>query len=170
MDCLKQFQFGISTARTFTTAASNYIPWTVGTDNYWVVQSGVDTSDFTIQGFKNINLYGIKLQGYVQAPISGNFGIVDDFSWNLKLTGEKPSISGVFTTNNWNVSLYPLDIRLTKYQNSIMFSEPIKSLSQIRVSNFGAQGYANNNLLNIRLDVEANFYFLYKFEGEDDDY
>jgi len=168
MDCLKQFQFGISTARTFSTASSNFVTWTIGTENYWLVQSGVDTSDYSIQGFKNISLYGVKLMGSVQAPLSGNFGIVEDYSWNLKLTGTKPSISGVFTTNNWNVNLLPLDLRLSKFQNTIMFDEPITSLTQIRVSNFGAQGYGNSSLLNIRLDVEANFYFLYKFEGEDD--
>ena len=169
-NCLKQFQFEISTARTFSTANSNFTSWTVGTQNYWIAQSAADTSDYTIQGFKNINLYGIKLMGSIQTPLTGPFGIVTDYNWNLKLTGTKPIIGGTFTTNNFNVSLTPLNLRLSKFQSTIMFEEPITSLSQIRISNFGAQGYGNSSLINIRLDLEANFYFLYKFEGEDQEF
>jgi hypothetical protein len=168
MDCLNQFQFGIGASRTYSAASSNFATWTNGGQNFWIVQSTGDISEFDIQGFKNINLYGVKMQGYVQSPITGNFGIVDDFSYNLKLTGQKPSLSGVFTTNNWNADLYPIDLRLSKFENTIMFSDPIKSLSRIRLSNFGVQGYGNSSLLNIKLDIEVNFYFLYKFEGEED--
>jgi hypothetical protein len=168
-DCLKQFQFGIINQRTYSTASNTFVGWTTGTSNNWMVASG-DSTDFTIQGFKNINLYGIKMQSYVQSPLGGNYGITEDFSWTLKLTGEKPSISGVFGTNSYNASLYPIDLRLSKYENTIMFAEPIKSLSKIEIFNFVAQGYGNNSLLNIKLDLEATFYFLYKFEGEEEQF
>jgi hypothetical protein len=166
MDCLRQFQFGFSNQKTYSTAGSSFVGWATGTTNNWMVESG-DITDFNVQGFKNINLYGIKMQSYVQAPILGNYGITEDFSWNLKLTGEKPSISGVFGTNSYNAVLLPIDVTLSKNQNTIIFSEPIMSLQKIQISNFVAQGYGNNSLLNITLDLVANFYFLYKFEGED---
>jgi hypothetical protein len=168
--CYNQFNFSVATGKTFSTASGNFAPWVSGTNNNWVVQSGLDTSDFTIQGFKNINLYGIKLQGSVQCPISSNHGIVEDYSFNLKLAAQTPSISGVFTTNNWNATLYENEVRLGKYQNVIMFGEPLRSLSQIRLSYFSAQGYSNESLLNIRLDLIVQFYFLFKYEGEDEEF
>jgi len=168
MDCLNQFSFEIDRGLTFSTAAGNFTPWVSGTVNNWIVQSTVNQSDFLIQGFKNINLYGIKLQGVVQSNLALNKGIVEDYSFVIQLTGQVPSISGVFTTNTWNANLYSNGVNLGKYQNEIMFGEPIRSLSQINLNYFSAQGINNESLLNIRLDFNLKFYFLFKYEGEDE--
>jgi len=169
MHCPKEFNIALSIGKTYSTANGNFVTWVQNLDNQWVVEEGVETSIFQIQGFKNINLHGVKLQGYVQSPISGTYGIVEDYVFGFNLVGQSPSISGVFSTNNYNASLVSQEFRIGKYQNNIMFSDPIKSLTEIRLNYFGASGWKNSSLLNIRLDLVVKFYFIYTFEGEEDE-
>lgn len=171
MECLKQFNLSIATGKNFSTAAGNYVSWTTGTTNSFVIQSGTDVTTFNVQGFKNINLHGIKLMGSVQSELNTNYGIVEDYSFFLQLTGQTPSISGTFSTpNNWGANLFQNQLRIGKYQNEINFAEPIKSLSTISISNFSAQGYNNNSPLSIRLEFFVQLYFFYTFEGENEEF
>lgn len=165
-DCMNQFQFYINDTYTFTTALGNFAPWVSGTNNSWVVKSGANQFDFDIEGFNNINLYGIKLIADIQSGVSGaNHGIVEDYKFRINFSGVVPLISGVFQTNTWNAGVTTNQVTLSKYQNEILFVEPIQSCKNIRVTVFSAQGFNNQSLTEIKLDIIAQLYFYYKYEG-----
>jgi hypothetical protein len=168
MDCFNQFQFYIAQQKTFTTAANTLAVWSDSLTKGWIVNDANSTSDFTIQGFKNIDLYGVKLVANIQCPIAGgNKGIVDDYSFNISLVGQTPTVSGIFTTNDYAASTNVNEVRLTKYQNEIMFSDPIKSCTNISVNTFSAQGYVPNNTTDLTLNLILQVYFYYRYEGEE---
>jgi len=165
---MNQFQFYIAKTITFTTAAGNYSNWTSGTNRGWVVKSAADQFDFKIQGFNNINLYGIQMITDVQSGVSGvNHGIVEDYKFRINFTAQTPLISGVFNVNTFGAQTSVNEVSLGKYQSQILFAEPIKSCSNIELSVFSAQGYDNESLTEIKIDVLAQFYFFYKYEGLD---
>ena len=142
--------------------------WSIGSQHGWIVNDASDQSDFKIQGFKNIDLYGVKLVGNIQCPIAGgNKGIVDDYSFNISLTGQTPSVSGIFTNNSYSVDSNVNEIRLSKYQNEMIFADPIKSCTDISLNTFSAQGYAPNNSTDLTLNLIFQVYFFYKYEGEE---
>ena len=168
MDCMNQFNFYIAKTITFTTAASNYSNWTAGTTRGWVVKSALDSFDFQVQGFSNINLYGIQMITDVQSGVSGtNHGIVEDYKFRIQVVGNPPLISGIFTSNSFGAQQNVNEVSLGKYQSSILFPEPIRSVTNIQLAVFSAQGYDNESLTEIKLDVIGQFYFLYKFQDED---
>ena len=169
MDCLNQFQFYVQKTTTFTTASGEFTTWTpVGGSSSWVVKSGANNFIFDIQGFKNIDLYGIKILGDIQSGTGGvSQGIVDDYNFRCYLSGEFPSVSGIFTSNTYNALTIPTFCSLSKYQNEITFIDPIKSCKTIEVSVFSAQGINPRSATQIILDVNFNIYFYYKYQGED---
>ena len=166
--CLNQFQFYLAQQRNFTTGGSTYATWGDTFNQGWVVNDSTNETEFQVQGFKNIELHGIKLVGNVQCPITGgNKGIVDDYAFNFVLTGQNPSISGTFISNGYAVDQNVNEIRLTKFQNEIMFPDPIKSVTNIKIQNFQAQGYVPNNANTLTLNLILQIYFYYKYEGEE---
>jgi hypothetical protein len=170
MDCYNQFQFYIAQQRTFSTADSTYSSWSDSLNQGWVVRSDLNTSVFKVQGFKNINLHGVKMVANIQSGIAtANKGIVDDYKFFIELTGQTPSISGEFTTNGYGITTNTNDVFIGKYNNEMMFAEPIKSCTEIRIHEFQAQGYVPANSNSLTLSLFVQFYFYYKFEGENED-
>jgi hypothetical protein len=170
MECFNQFQFYIEQQKTFTVAANTFTGWAQVNNYSWVVNTP-EVTDFKVEGFKNINLYGVKMNGFVQSPVStsGDLGIVDDYALRIQLFGTTPTISGIIGTNDYNIKLSTNEVRLGKWQNEVMFRDPIRSCTDIRISAFSAQGYSNQLLTSIKLNVILQVYFYYKYEGEDED-
>jgi hypothetical protein len=168
MDCLKQFQLYIAQQRTFSTTAGTFASWSDLLNQGWIVRSSLLPSDFTVQGFKNINLYGIKVIGNVQNGVpTANKCIVDDWDFNIQFNGTTPIIGGTFTNNGYAMVRDVNEVRLGKYQNEIMYAEPIQSVTEISVSSFSAQGYVPANNVQVTLDLVVQIYFFYKYQDED---
>ena len=169
MDCLRQFQFYISQSRTLTVAASqfDYFPTAFNQITPWAAQLNGQFLNYAIQGFKNIDIYGVKMLGYVQSPIGGtSAGIVNDYSFQIGIAGQNPQISGVITTNDYAGVTNNSTVQLSQYQNEIMFAEPIKSSTSLSIGTFKAQGIGAESSTQIILQLEIQLYFYYKFEGE----
>ena len=167
MDCMNQFQFYIAKTTSYTSASGIETRFSDGLSLAWVIKDNLTISTFKIEGFKNINLYGIKMMGNVQSPVAGYHGIVDDYSFNLGITGTTPKISGTFTTNGYNISTGSTNVQLGKYDSTIMFSDPIQSCREITINDFQAQGYVPESFVAVDLEMTITFYFYYKYEGED---
>jgi len=168
--CLKQFQFQITKGQTFGNGTGDFASWNTTYGISWVINNIATASTFAIQGFKNINLYGIKMRGNVFSPIlTSAHGIVEDYSLNFSITGQPPAISGVFSVNDYAADPYNNAVRLGKFQDEIMFTDPIKSVTQISINTFSAQGTSNEIATDIRLNLIFQIYFFYKFEGENDE-
>jgi hypothetical protein len=167
MDCFNQFQFNIQNNTTYLSGVTSN-RWTDGDNKGWVILDNSTLSTFNIEGFKNINLYGVKMLGNVQSVVAiGNRGIVTDYNMDVEITGTVPKISGTFTTNGYNINTSTPNIQLGKFQNTIMFSDPIQSVSQIKINNFKAQGLVPESGIGINLNMFLTFYFYYRYEGED---
>lgn len=166
MDCYKQFSFYLKKQNAYL-VGPGFTRFSDGLSLGWVLKDSTTQSIFNIEGFKNINLYGVKMIGNIQSLVTGNHGIVDDYNFNLSITGTTPKISGIFTTNGYNISTSSTNIQLGKYDNTVMFSDPIQSCTQIKINEFEAQGYVPETFAGIDLEMNLTFYFYYKFEGED---
>lgn len=170
MDCLRSFVVGIKQAQTFLT--TDVKTWFVGAQEFWVVEK-VQDSVFEIQGFKNIDLYGVDVIGSVQTwktALSGGC-IVNDWSFEIELQGNLPLISGKKLTSpdDWNLqtdSVFARTFPIGKYNNSLKFADPIKSVKNINFEALRAQGVGGQTSGAIALDYDLNFVFYYKYEGE----
>jgi hypothetical protein len=168
MQCYNRFQFYIAQTKTYDTASGVLGAWNTLNGSGWVINDSTQRTDFKIEGFKNINLYGIKLIGTAFSPVAtAAHALIDDYSLNFSLTAQTPSISGVYTTNDYNAVSFTNEVRLGKYQNEIMFIDPITSLTNISFNTFSAQGYSPQLLTDVRLSLNFTIYFYYNYEGED---
>jgi len=157
MECYNQFSFEINRTTSYTSASGLEVRFSDLLSLGWVIKDSTTQSTFKVEGFKNINLYGVKMMGNIQSPIIGYHGIVDDFGFNLAITGTTPKISGTFTTNGYNVSTSSSNIQIGKYDNEIIFSEPIQSCTQISINNFQAQGYVPESFVAVDLEMLLTF-------------
>jgi hypothetical protein len=167
MDCLRSFTITIDQTLTFTTSGVNVRTWNTGINHQWTVLDNVTESRFNVQGFKNINLYGIKMQGYCAPQITGTSGaIVDDFGFQMVIGGQNPILGGDFSTNGYNAVTTNQPINLTKFNSEFRFVTPIQSANFVEIGTFFAQGYGWQTASNIILTVNASFIVYYQFEGE----
>jgi hypothetical protein len=103
MDCLKSFTIHSGTSINATGARI----FVQNLNNYWTLETS-RLSEFTIQGFKNVNIHGMEINGYVQGfqPNATDNCIVQDWSTDVRLAGGTiPLISGEITgTNDWLIT------------------------------------------------------------------
>lgn len=169
MDCLRSFNFQVDTDSTFSGAAVKQ--WTVGLDQtFWSVTGGT-LSTYNIEGFKNINVYGIDLIGSLTSKTSvGTAGvIVDDWSIDITVGGQIPLIGGNVTAspNFYNISADTANNKifpLSKYSNSVKFASPIQSAKFIQLGATNAQGTGFQTAGSVNLYWNWNFIIYYKFE------
>ena len=104
MDCLKSFQLQTGSNSTF--AGAPVKTWTSGGQLLFQCEPLLNSS-FTVQGFKNINIFGVDISGYVNsipsAPTAGV--IVEDWNVLMQINGQIPFVSGnvVSAPNDWNL-------------------------------------------------------------------
>jgi hypothetical protein len=137
----------------------------VGNYHWQVTQQGI--SEYNIQGFKNIDIYGVEMISSVQTYGPTSKAIVEDYSFIFNLNGQLPLIGGsISATNFWSISDSSVRFSLGKYTNKLTFTSPLKSVSNVQIIEFKAQGNNAEAINSINLATEIQFVFYYKFEGE----
>lgn len=168
MDCLRSFAIDIDYSGTFNTSGTNVKTWGAITNYHWLVfQSGV--SRFDIQGFKKIDIYGVRCDGAVQGQLTGTSqAIVQDWSFQIGINGLVPLISGSVDTSTdfWSIKTNTTQFQLGKYVNEVRFESPYSGVSSINFNNFRAQGNNAETASSIQLGLDLQFTFYYKYEGE----
>ena len=170
MDCLKSFS--IHTASNSTFSGAQVKTWLSGVETFFQCEPSLD-STFTIQGFKNINIFGVDVIGFVNsipsAPTAG--AIVEDWTIRLRINGQIPFVSGevVAAPNDWGIVTSGNPARtfaIGKYNNSLKFASPFQSVASIQLLQLISQGYGAQTAGNINLSWNLNFVFYYNYEGE----
>lgn len=172
MSCLRSFNLGILQATTFSGA--NVKTWnsSVGGDLYWTCDAP-NLSRFNIEGFKNIDLYGVQLTGGIktQTAAATGGGVVNDWGFQIYCEAANSLVSGSLQVapNFWNVNVANVNSRkfqFTKTLSKIEFADPLKSLKYIEFQALQAEGFGAQTPGTIALEWDLNFTFFYKYEGE----
>jgi hypothetical protein len=172
MDCLRSFTLNINQNASFSTP--EYIAWNTA-NNYhpWALQNGIGSttpavSNFNVQGFKNINIFGISMIGNVYPTLAtaSRQGLVQDWGIDLQLTGNPILVGGNFGVNNFGFYQGGNLISLSKYENEYKLLSPIQSVTQIQVINLNASGIQAESNAGIDLTFDVTLIFYYQFEGE----
>jgi len=168
MDCLRSFAINLKFQNAYNSAGTNVKSWgTLGNYN-WQVSQNTTGTNFLIDGFKRIDLYGIQMVGGVFTDVGlANAAIVSDYGLRLTLTGQTPLVSGSIVGGGF----YPIytnlnEFVLSKYTNALNLSSPISGVTNINFGNFYANGNNGETLNSVELDIELAFVFYYKYDGE----
>ena len=169
MDCLRSFS--LSSPANETLVAPDFDYWQLGVQHYWSVEKN-GFSYFDIQGFKNINIYGIDVVGdFMGAKSLASNAIVNDWSVGIELVGQPALVGGVLQSvpnflSIQNEAPYVNFFTLSKFKRKFELATPIQSVTQIKFQDWKAFGIANESITQIQLLWNLNFIFYYKFEGE----
>jgi hypothetical protein len=171
MECLKSFNFSASINTNLS--GTNVKTWISGGQHAFVAETPTFSSFYNIQGFKNINVFGIAAIGGINTLTTAPNGgvIVNDWSINVRINGQIPRI-GANTSGPLNS--YSLDTNaiynnlfsIGKYSNKIEFGDPYQSVTSIELGSTTASGFGWQTLSNVNLVWLLNFIVYYKFEGE----
>lgn len=169
MNCIKTFTF--TTSQSLNGTGAFIKTWGAAPQNYWLYESSPSTSTFNIQGFKNINIYGIEANGYVNSIYSSNYqALVDDWTFILRVNGQNPSVSGNITVspNNYAIvqDLINPTFAVTKFNPRFNLADPITSATSIQIIGFRAQGIGAADLGTVNVTFLMNFIVYYDYEGE----
>jgi len=171
MDCLKSFSFKVTTNTTLT--GGSIKQWTTGPNQHFWSASAGTSSTYNIQGFKNINVFGVDVIGSVTTLTAAGTGgvIVNDWNIDVLLSGQQPLVGGNITAapNYYSINatsptnrIFPLG----KFSNSVKLTDPITSVNFIQLGSTYAQGIGYETLGDVNLFWNLNFVVYYKFEGE----
>jgi hypothetical protein len=163
MDCLRSFSIGTKDSAIYVKGGPNAVvkSWTLGTDRYWALNN-FRKSIYTIQGFKNINVFGIEMVGDVQTPVNAASGgvIVNDFSFDIYLKGDLPLLNGVISSDYYGLKTSGVTastFNLTKQTNVVRFADPISSVKEITFSNLYAQGIGGETVDEVAVEWNLDF-------------
>lgn len=166
MNCLKTFTLGISQTQTYDTAGVNVKTWGTLSKEYWEVYSNTITTTKAIVGFKNINIYKVKMIGGVGGSLGINNAIVQDYSFAVILNGQPSLIGGTISPNGYNVSETDTIYFLNKFNPEFIIPDGIKSVSSVSIRDFSANGYGAETVSAITLGLRLDFIFYYDFQEE----
>jgi len=169
MDCMKSFT--LSTEANDPVNTPTLVSWGIANENYWNIDNvSTVTSQFNVEGFKNINIHGVDMVGFVTTSTLDNKGaLIHDWGFTLTINGTVPLIGGNSSTSlPYNLTTGNKTFALTKYKTNISFSDPITSVKNLTVLGLYANGSNLQNLTSIRLSWFVSFVFYYTFEGEDE--
>lgn len=172
MECLRSFNFSLAQQANYN-AATGLKTWTIGTQNFFLLEQLSPTgSIYNVQGFKNINIYQIEINGdlYSSGLPVGVSAIIQDFNFYLEVLGtNSPSVGNIVSAPNPYNMTEPttiIPIMLSKFLPKISFKSPIQSAKQIAVKGFYCDGIANQSLINAQIGNTINVTVYYKYEGE----
>ena len=169
MDCLRSFNFFASGQSNFV--APDVKTWFVGAQEYWAFQRN-GSSTFKIQGFKNINIYGVEIIGNIgpQVPIALGGCIPTDWGVDISINGKIPLIGAVIQPlNDFNITdnvFIANNFLLGRFNPNVNFESPIESATSISITSIRANGSGGQTAGNLNLQYTFNFIVYYKFEGE----
>lgn len=171
MDCLRSFNFSIAQQSNWT--APDFKGWAVGAQHFWLLElSTAPGSKYIVEGFKNINVFKIEINGtvYSSALPVGVSAITNNWHTFIEVVGQNSQSAGtiVASPNPFGMVLQPINptFVLSKFENTISFPSPIQSVRELIVKAFYAEGIANQLILNAQLGFILNFTVFYKYEGE----
>ena len=166
MECLDSFIIGMSLNKTYTNTATNIKNWGTAGNYHWVV---VDqgSSVYRIQGYKQIDLYGVEMLGTIQTTLGPNDGgIVSDYSFEIGINGQQPLVSGQIQAapNDWVLIEKQAKFDLGKYSNKLTLETPFAGCTSIGFNELKVQGQNGETLNSLNLDIRLQFVFHYKYE------
>jgi hypothetical protein len=172
MDCLKSFSLKVSTNSGVT--LSDIKQWTNGLDQkYFTCTTGSSGSKYNIEGFKNINVWGVNVTGSIGTIPSAVTGgvVINNWAIDFKINGQAPFLGGtVQASPNYYVinatSVENTNFPLSRYSPSVKFHSPIQSVKSIEIGQTYADGYGWETSGTINLYWNLNFTVYYNFEGE----
>ena len=98
MDCLRSFSFAVDLINNVS-GATNLKQWATSVgQHFWQASVGT-SSTYNIQGFKNIDVYGVDVLGSIQTQTNTviNGVIVNDWLIDVIVNGQQPVVGGVIT-------------------------------------------------------------------------
>jgi hypothetical protein len=173
MDCLRSFSFSTNLITTLSVGV-DLKQWSIGNNHYWqAITNGATAtpSIYEIQGFKNIDVYGIDVIGDVQTQTNTIIDGVIVNNWNIDVSvdGQQPLVGGVTTGGFYAIDSTLPDnniFAIGKYTNSVKFASPIISAKSIILGRTRLSGIGYQSVGAINLFYKVNFVVYYKFEGE----
>jgi hypothetical protein len=172
MNCSNSFTLNINENIVFTSASGDLVTWnSLGTILPWTAVTPFSTakSVFNVQGFKNIDVYGLSVVGIVrpQRSTATNSCLIEDWGVNISIDGTTPLINGFFGVNTFPAVQGGNTVFLSKYQNKYELIDPIQSVKSITIEALNASGiqYESSVSLDIAFNIAIIVYF--KYEGED---
>jgi hypothetical protein len=172
MDCLRSFSQSIVIQNTLTSLNANKSFWTVGSNIHCsaiaTFAAGAGPTVFKPQGFKNIDIYAIGIQGEIISDPTNltQGGIINTWGVLLNTVGNYSEISGVFSNQGLTVNENPITLSLSRYTNYVAFSSPIKSIENISFNNIYIQASACQSAIDLKIFGQLQLTVYYKFEGE----
>lgn len=171
MDCLKSFSINAAGQTNFS--GVDVKTWFVGAQEFWSFADTSGGSRFNVEGFKNVNVYGIELIGNVGTlPNSPTGGCIPtDWAISVSLDGFVPIIGGAVrvTPNFYSMSTTQSAIQafdLGRFTPKFNLASPIESVKSITISNLRANGGGGQTAGNVNIQWNFDFVVYYKFEGE----
>ena len=176
MDCMQSFSIRINASTVFDDTNGGVRTWGPVGEYYWSAYNypTLTFSVYKIIGFKNVNIYGVSVNGYVTGEQSGltSCAIVSDWNFLMRLNGTAQLISGEKNTaqNGWDIKTTSPDLNkfsIGKYTPSLNLASPFVSVSSIEFEALVSSGIACTLPDVVYLGYDLYFTFYYKYEGED---
>ena len=172
MECMRSFNFSITNQSNYG-LAQGFLYWQIGTQHFWTLDiPAAQSSKYIVQGFKNINVFKIQINGDVSSsPQFAPFQcIVQNWNIGIQVVGQNSQSVGLVQTapNDYSMVEQALNpaFMLSKFQNSITFESPIQSAREINIGSLFVDGIANQTPLSAQIRYSLTFTVFYKFEGE----
>ncbi len=171
MDCLRSFNFTLRNQSNYG-ASDGFLHWQIGVQHFWLIDQALGNVTYLIQGFKNINIFGIEITGDVNSsPSFATYStIVQNWKWNFVVEGENSTKVGILAPaqvpDYMVIQSTDPTFQLSKFQPSIKFETPIQSAKNISFRGFFCDGIANQNLTSAQVGFFLTVTVFYKYEGE----
>jgi hypothetical protein len=171
MDCLRSFVVA-STLNQSWNLGAKLDTWTVGSQHFWEGSTATEQSFFYVEGFKNINIYGVDLIGDFRTGGSASSDcIITDWRVTVEFVGQPALVGGEVrpAVNLLSVNIDTPDInsfQLSRYKTKVEFSSPIQSVTEIKFRDYSAEGYGNESLTQVNVNWNLKYVFYYNYEGE----
>jgi len=171
MDCLRSFNFALANQSNYN-ASLGFKHWQIGTQHYWLIDQALPNVTYLVQGFKNINVFGIELSGDVNSSpaFTPYEALVQNWKWDLQVIGQNSTNVGILaplqSPEYMVIQETNPSFRLSKFQSSITFETPIQSAKEIKFTNFYCDGIANHTTTSAQVGFIINVTVFYKYEGE----
>ena len=171
MDCLRSFNFTLRNQSNYG-ASEGFLYWQINSNHYWQIDQFLPNVKYLVQGFKNINVFKIEMNGDVNSsPSFATYeALVQNWKWDFQIVGQNSSNVGLLApaqnpdymiTQGTNPSF-----RLSKFLPSVSFETPIESAKEIIFTNFYCDGIANKTTTSAQVGFVINVTVFYKYEGE----
>lgn len=171
MDCLRSFNFSLANQSNYD-ASLGFKYWQINSNHFWLIDQFLPNVKYLVQGFKNINILKIDVNGDVNSSpaFSPYEALVQNWKWDLQIVGQNSTNVGILApAQNPGYMLIQEtnpSFRLSKFQPSITFETPIQSAKEIIFTNFYCDGIANKTITSAQVGFVINVTVFYKYEGE----